>query len=402
VKLLVVTPFFPWPADTGARIIALHHVRGLVGRGHVVDLVARCDAPVVDTGELGALCRRLACVAAPSPPVAIARGVAGLLAGGPWEVARYSSGPMSDAVQRFVADGGYDAVLFQLSHTIQFRPATYAGPCLLAMEDPLVLKHRRMAKESSPLRRAWLLWRAALLRRYEQAWVPGFDRVLIISRKDLDDCRRSDPKSRYEWVPYGIDLEAFPFAPRQGRDERTIIITGNMYRRPNIRAVTRFCEEILPRVLERVPDARLRIVGARPAREVARWASHPAIEVTGAVPDVAAYLRRATVSVCAVDLMLGTQTKVLEAMASGTPVVTTTAGNHGIEGISGRHLHVADDPMLFADLVIGLLRSEGWDSMATEGRRWVEETLSWSVALTRLEEVLTTVLAERDGQRDTS
>ena len=397
MKLLFVTPVFPMPPNTGTRIIALHNVRGLVARGHAVDLVALSDEPGGDAAALEGLCRRAVCIPASPTLVTLARGAAGLLLGTPWEVSRFSSRRMREAVARLAADGDYDAAIFQLSQSIQFRPRAYAGPALLAMEDPIVLKHQRMAASATSLHRRWLLWRAALLRRYERMRIAGFDRVMLINRRDLEDCRRIYPAARFEWVPYGIDLDAFPVAPREGRDDATIIITGNMYHGPNARAAVHFCRNIFPRVLQRVPRARLRLVGARPAGEVAQLASHPRIEVTGAVPDIAAHLRRAMVSACAVELRIGTQTKVLEAMASGTPVVTTTAGNHGIDGVSGQHLHVADDPIDFADRVVELLELRGWDAISAEARRYVEGTFSWSIGLTRLEQVLTDMVRERRG-----
>jgi glycosyltransferase involved in cell wall biosynthesis len=98
------------------------------------------------------------------------------------------------------------------------------------------------------------------------------------------------------------------------------------------------------------------------------------------------------VSACPVRLRIGTQTKILEALACGTPVVTTSAGNHGIGGVSGEHLYVADDPAEFADKIVGLLRGNCWSELSQNGRRFVEDNFTWEKSALKLELVLKQLL----------
>jgi glycosyltransferase involved in cell wall biosynthesis len=137
-----------------------------------------------------------------------------------------------------------------------------------------------------------------------------------------------------------------------------------------------------------VPQAVLWLVGARPVPSVRRWGDQPGITVTGSVPDIRTYIREATVSICPVQLQIGTQTKVLEAMSSGTPVVTTSAGNNGIGGRSGEHLYVADTADDFAARLVALLAGERWDELSANGRRLVEERFTWERASAQLEAML--------------
>src|SRR5438034_898194 len=88
------------------------------------------------------------------------------------------------------------------------------------------------------------------------------------------------------------------------------------------------------------------------------------------------------------------QTKVLEALACGTPVVTTSAGNNGIRGVSGEHLYVADDPASFAANVVSLLRGEQWSKLAEQGRQLVLDNFTWEMSARRLEQICTEVLHE--------
>src|SRR5262249_24925367 len=149
---------------------------------------------------------------------------------------------------------------------------------------------------------------------------------------------------------------------------------------PNVDGACFFLEEVFPRVLAAVPDARLAIVGAHPARRIRAAARRfgRRVTITGQVPDVGAHLRAAIVGICPIRLTIGVQTKVLEALAWGTPVVTTSAGNSGVAGVDGRQLLVADAPTDFAARVVALLRGEGWEQLSAEGRRLVEDRFSWA------------------------
>jgi glycosyltransferase involved in cell wall biosynthesis len=172
-----------------------------------------------------------------------------------------------------------------------------------------------------------------------------------------------------------------------------ILVSGNMYHLPNVDGVLYLLGEVLPHVLRRVPTARLFIVGSDPDERIRKAATRfeDRVVVTGRVPDVSEYLRRAVVSVCPVLLKIGVQTKVLEALAAGTPVVTTSAGNSGIAGVSGRDLWVEDEPEGFADRVVGLLRGDLWDSFSRDGLTVVSDRFSWQRSARQLESLIESV-----------
>ena len=93
-------------------------------------------------------------------------------------------------------------------------------------------------------------------------------------------------------------------------------------------------------------------------------------------------------SVCPVRLRIGAQTKILEALACGTPVVTTSAGNYGIGAVPGQHLHVADDPEEFADRVVSLLSAEKWNELSHGGQGFVRDNFSWENSTAKLEQIM--------------
>jgi glycosyltransferase involved in cell wall biosynthesis len=130
-------------------------------------------------------------------------------------------------------------------------------------------------------------------------------------------------------------------------------------------------------------------VGREPTAAVRKLAAEHGIEVTGAVPDVLPYLRRASVAVVPLKVARGVQNKVLESLAAGTPTVVTSEAARGVQAVAGLHLLVADPPEEMARSIAGLVRDPGRArQMAREARRFVEQRYSWEMSRRKLERLL--------------
>ena len=136
---------------------------------------------------------------------------------------------------------------------------------------------------------------------------------------------------------------------------------GNFTHPPNVDAALWLGREIMPRVRARCPSARLTIVGIFPTPEV-RALAGDGLTVTGPVPDIAPYFERAAVVLAPVRTGGGMRTKVLQAMAYGKPVVTTTRGAEGLS-VDGAHL-----PVVMAEDAEGIARAAA-DLLADDGQR---------------------------------
>jgi glycosyltransferase involved in cell wall biosynthesis len=146
-----------------------------------------------------------------------------------------------------------------------------------------------------------------------------------------------------------------------------------------------FARSILPRIRAFVPGVKLYVVGDSPRARVKALGREPGIEVTGYVNDIVPYYRRSKVIVVPLRAGGGTRLKILEAMALGRAVVSTTIGCAGLEVRHGVHLLVADDPQQFADCVVELL---GNDALRAElvgnARHLVEQHYDWPTLGRRL------------------
>jgi glycosyltransferase involved in cell wall biosynthesis len=161
---------------------------------------------------------------------------------------------------------------------------------------------------------------------------------------------------------------------------------------PNGEGVNWFCREVLPIIRIRIPDVSFVICGARPTAAVRKLANEPGVVVTGRVPDVRSHMSQASVGVVPLRIARGIQNKLLEGMAMGLPIVTTTAAHLGVEAVEGRDLLVADRPEDFAAAVVRLLGEERVRmEMGRSAREFMESHYAWDSQLAQLDRILENV-----------
>jgi glycosyltransferase involved in cell wall biosynthesis len=221
-------------------------------------------------------------------------------------------------VESLLGGEPFDVVHAQLVRTAAYWPPAGGPPVVLDLVDALSENFARRARRD----RGPLAWVSSVegrrLARAEQALVARAAVTLVVAEPD----RRAIVAGSVRVVPNGVDPEQFP--PADGaRVAGRIVFGGNLGYFPNVDAARWLVEEILPAVRARVPDATVRLVGARPTRVVRALAARPGVSLAADVPSMAAELGLATVAVIPMRSGSGLQNKVLEAMAVGTPVVTT-------------------------------------------------------------------------------
>jgi glycosyltransferase involved in cell wall biosynthesis len=166
------------------------------------------------------------------------------------------------------------------------------------------------------------------------------------------------------------------------------LIVSTLFYPPNADGVRWFIREVYPLVSRQAPQTKLSIVGPRPPQDIVQFgARHPqVVTVAGYVADLRPYLERCAVMVVPVRAASGMRVRILEALAQGIPVVTTSMGAEGIDVTSGRHLLVADEPAEFAQAVVRLLGDHSMACrLALQGRQLIEQQYDWRVVLPRLE-----------------
>src|SRR5262249_48149718 len=230
-------------------------------------------------------------------------------------------------------------------------------------------------------------WREGwLLRRFERRVAEACVHAFVASERDARILRQVAPGCPLTTMPQGVTI---PPPMRTRPEAPTLIFTAVIDYWPNVDAMLYFAREIFPAVRQRVPDARLLIVGQRPARAVTRLARIPGITVTGRVPDVLDYLRSAAVFVAPLRIARGVQNKVLEAMAAGVPVVCTSAALGDIGAVQNRHVRVSGAPSRFALATVALLLNrQRRERISRAAAAFIRDNYQWDDQLARLDAVL--------------
>jgi glycosyltransferase involved in cell wall biosynthesis len=246
---------------------------------------------------------------------------------------------------------------------------------------------RQYARDGSSLVRrlyASANWRK--LRREELATYRDADGVYLCSAADERRLLDEVPGARTTVIPNAADVEYYQPRPTDPPpDGRTVVFFGLLSYVPNIDGVIHFVQDIWPRIAETHPEAHCKIIGSRPPPSLLALAG-PRVELTGFVSDLRPHLAAAAAVVVPLRLGGGTRLKIVEAMAMGKAIVSTTLGAEGIEAVRGRDLLVEDEPAAFAEAVHSLIADPRLAArIGQSGRRLAVERYSWSGAAWALE-----------------
>jgi glycosyltransferase involved in cell wall biosynthesis len=285
---------------------------------------------------------------------------------------------------------------------------TYLGHCDLRQAPPgerlppLIVDSHEIAYDlgrqfartgGSPGRRlyAGANWRK--LRREELGTYRDADGVYLCSTADEQRLLEQIPGARTAVIPNAADVEYYQScATDPPSDGRSVVYFGLLSTVPNVDAVIYFIKEIWPRIADARPEARCKIIGGRPPPSLLALGG-PRIELTGFVSDLRPHLAAAAAVVVPLRLGGGTRLKIVEAMAMGKAIVSTTLGAEGIEAVPGRDLLVEDQPAAFADAVNRLLAEPDLAArIGQSARQLAVERYSWSGAARALEDFYRRIL----------
>jgi len=384
LRILFLTSRLPYPPNRGDRLRAFHFIRRL-SREHDLHLLSFI-AGEEERSHLPALesyCRSVRVIR--KSPAASGLTVAGnLWRRAPLQVLYYRSRAMQRLVNQTLSAHNFDAIYVHL-----FRMTPYVAQAkdlyrIVDLTDVISEEVRRSLTYRNPFWRLLYRLEGPRIAAYERHVARTFEETWLISEADRRILAAACPQANIQVVPNGVDRARFRptgVAPRQ----HSLIFVGHLRVFHNVDAATYLVEDILPLVRQQVADARLRLVGADPGPAVRRLAAAPGVEVAGFVPDLNEALNQAAVFVAPLRFAAGVQNKVLEAMAAGRPVVTSSLVSAGLGAQPGKHLLVADGSSATAAHVVRLLRDEKERAqLGAGGRRFVAETYRWDAVSERM------------------
>lgn len=305
--------------------------------------------------------------------------------------------PAMSAALREAAGRGPGLVHLEFSQMAQYAAdVAPLAPVLVTEHDAGIFSPATSYERPDPAGAARAAEQARLAREHLFDAYRRCDRVVTVSEGDARTLRAMDASLRVECVPTGVDVRRFSFRPLVGRTPGTVAFLGHYPHYPNEEAALRLCNEVLPLLRGRVPEARARLIGSFPT-EAVRALAGPHVEVTGTLSDVRPPLADSRVFMAPMRLGRGIKGKILEAFALGTPVVATPLAVEALEGArDGEHLLLGEGPEDLALAAERLLRDDALSArLAAAGRAYAEQRFDWDDQARRLLALYDRVAAER-------
>ena len=385
MRILFVTPYVP----SRIRVRPFNLIK-LLSKTHEIALVSLSvdDYERALVRDIEQYCVSIDLVELPKWQ-AYARCLMALPTAMPLRVAYYRSPAFVRRIKEVISRQKIDAVHGEL---IKVVPALKSAledknmPVLFDSVDCISWYLRQMLDTArNPLKKVFIYSELQKMRRYEQTALIDFDQLIISSANDRDRLGEliGSPRT-IEVVSNGVDTDFFT-DQSEARVVDSLVFCAKLDYFPNAQAILHFCENILPLIWQKCPQARLTIVGNNPPKAVRALAVDGRITVTGYVPDIRMYLGAASVALAPLLVAAGSQLKVLEALSMGAPMVTTPRCARALGAEDGVHLLVADEPQAFAEAVVRLLNdAEYAGQLGRAGRQFVIERYCWTGAVESL------------------
>ncbi|MCB0782059.1 MAG: glycosyltransferase [Flavobacteriales bacterium] len=366
------------PVDGGSK--AMHNLTmGLLALGH--DVVVRCittpkhpldpadlDPEYVErTGVKGVFV---------DTSLNIIDAFTDLVTADNYNVSRFFSPDMDIELIRTLSSERFDIVqlesLFMTPYVATIRRYSPAPVVLRSHNLEHVVQERIAHGERHPLKRPYRRFLARQLRDYEMSVLSRIDGVVAISDGDREHFRSQAPDLPMCTIPFGVDLKAYP---EQAWPEGHPVFfhLGSMDWLPNEDGVRWLLDKVWAIAIAQRPDLRLELAGNRMPADLLERRS-PGVRVQGRVPDASAFMAGGQVMVVPLLSAGGMRVKIIEGMALGKAVLSTTIGAEGIEADPGRHLEIADGAEQFADAMVRMHDDpERTSSIGRAGRTLVAE-----------------------------
>lgn len=294
----------------------------------------------------------------------------------PLQCALYDSCDFRNLVANKIVNFNPDCI-YAITVRVMTNIEGIGKPVILEMVDSLGLNFRNRIASSGAFKKVLYLIESRNVLKFERLCSLSARNSFVVS--DIDRNYIGNPSIKV--LPLGVDMESFGNASKNFINtipSIDVIFTGNMYYGPNIEAVMWFYNNCWKKIRAEINTATFSIVGSRPADIIKSLNGIDGITVHGRVDSIADFIRCAKISVAPMVSGSGMQFKILEAMASSKPVVSTTLGLGDIKAEIGQDIVVADTPSDFANLVINILRDNKLSQgIGENARKFVLKNHSW-------------------------
>ncbi len=380
MKILVISPRFPYPLEKGDKLRLYHQLRLLSDNFEIV-LVSLSDTKVKDSDleHIKSIVSKVYIFPLLKFKIAI-RLLFGIFSNKPFQVLYFFNKNYKKKIKEIIENEKPDIIYNQLIRTAEYsREFKYFK--IIDYMDSFSEGMRKRLDNSSLVFQMLYKEEYKRLKKYETEIFNDFDKHSIISEQDKNTFAK-EIKDKLKIVPNGVDMNFFqPLGTKKIYD---ISFVGNMGYRPNIIACEYFEKNILPLITKENKDIKIIFAGARPHSRVKSLENNN-IFVSGWMEDIRDAYDKSRIFVAPIFTGIGQQNKILEAMSMELPVVTTSAVNEAIGAQPEKEIIIADTEQEFADSILKLLKEpEFAEQTGKAGRKFVQDNYSWDYQSSKL------------------
>lgn len=351
----------PWPAGEGGPIAMNNLIMGLVEAGHKVKVLAvNSNKYSVNPDDIPADYKRATDIelAYVDLSIKVVPAFLNLFSKKSYHVERFISKSFQDALVKILKENSFDIIqletLYMSPYIQTIRENSDAKIFLRAHNIEHMIWQRIMESTTNPLKKAYLTHLVNTLKNYEYESLEEYDGVIPISHIDADFFSKIT-KTPIKTISFGIDPDKIDHKTYEN-PENALFHIGSMNWVPNIEGVKWFLEEAWPLVLDSLPDLKLYLAG----RDMPEWIYKLKLKnviIVGEVPDAYKFIKSKTISIAPLFSGSGIRIKIIESMALGKAVISTTIGAEGINYTDGENILIADDKEHFLESIKQLYKN---------------------------------------------
>lgn len=389
MKILMLTPYLPYPLLSGGQIRTYNLLKKLASKYDVtLFALIKEESERQYLDELQKYCKKVRLFKRSKRPFTLKNIFQTAVSTFPFLVIRNYVPEATRALKEELAKEKYDLIHAETFYMMPHIPQTKV-PVILVEQTIEYLGYDSFAEKSKiPFLKSLLRVDVNKIRRWEEFYWNSCTRLIAMSNEDKEFIGKvvNDPK-KIDVVSNGVDVAWFAEKNKKLPAIPTVLSVGTFNWLPNVEAVKFLVQEVWPKIKAKMPETKLWIVGNAPTQEIFEYQrKDTSITITGGIPDIRDAFAGAHVLVAPVFSGKGTRYKILEAMASGTPVVATKIAVEGLGVEHGVHVLTSNTAEGIADLALTVLQDPALQKqLAENGRRFIESRYDWKYIAEKLD-----------------
>jgi glycosyltransferase involved in cell wall biosynthesis len=387
LKVLVFSPIEPFPPAGGWQTVIYNDIKFLASRGHRMIVLATTSNPDADVSDISDIAEAEYFYKHKSPKwVQVLRNVGNDL---PYTVTRHYNEQLLVKAKEWIRNGKVDVLLVE-----DVVMGIYAKLLKSALDVTAYLRGHNIStlvckryyeSQINPVMKyfGWRQYKKWV--KYESSVLEVFDSISQISPIDAEQAEKLNASVKSQILFSGVDLDYFLPRPAEEREHNTIMHVGSLDATTKLPAMIWFYRNVLPKIRESFPKARLELVGYTP-KCILHQAGPAEVIVHGRVHDVRPYLAKGSVFIAPQFVGSGIRVKILNAMAMGNAVVATSVACEGLPVKHEHNIFIANSEEQFADAVCLLLGDRKLrERMGQNARCLIEDQFGWNKIAGQLE-----------------